>query len=156
MKYVSLKRLCVVAVLFGLGACATEEPGGIEASVSRAELDVDPAMPEARAELDVTVEVLTRGQPEDVTLEAVVIHELPLADDSDSITFVPQLVNPQGDDPIVRLVAGEEIVLRVLNAGTTNEELSPWCNRPVQLAVTLATASGAEAEATQDISVRCP
>ena len=152
-----MRRTFYVGVLaMGLGACATEEPGGIDAAVARAELDVDPAMLEARAELDVTVEVQTRGQPEDVTLEAVVINELPLTDDSDSIAFVPQLVNPQGDDPVVRLVAGEEIVLRVLNAGTTNEELVDWCNRPVQLAITLATASGAEAEATQDISVRCP
>ncbi len=136
--------------------CADDPPGGIEVSVERAQLDVTPGQPDANAELDITVEVQTRGQPEDVTLGEVTITTQPVTEDSESMTFDARLVNPQGDDPIVRLAAGEAIVVRVLNNGTLNSAIEPWCARPVQLSVSLMTAQDEQASGTASISVRCP
>ncbi len=151
----SLRLVMLLAVSASLG-CSDEPPGGIEISVERAQLDVNSAAPDAIAELDVTVELQTRGQAEDVTLVRTTITEQPVSDASETREFAARLVNPQGDDPVVRLAAGETIVVRVLNDATLNADLVPLCTRPVELAVVLGTADDEEAMATANISVRCP
>lgn len=146
----------LACLLLALPGCPSEEPGGIEASVARAQIDVNPAQPDALATLDVTVELQTAGQPEDVELGEVTITAQPVTDDSERMTFAAEMMNPQGDDPVVRLAAGEEISVRILNMGTTNGELAAWCRLPVELAVTMETADGEDATATFNATVRCP
>ncbi|MCX4246062.1 hypothetical protein [Paraliomyxa miuraensis] len=136
-------------------ACQGDEPGGIEASVARAQLDVNPAQADALANLDVTVELMSRGQPEEVELGEVMITAQPVSDDSQRVMFPAELMQTQGDDAVVRMDAHEEQTVRVLNRGTTNGELAGLCGRPVELSVMFETADGEDATATYNISVRC-
>ena len=135
--------------------CQGEESGGIEASVARATLDVNPGSPDGIAGLDITVELQARSQPEEVTLGEVMITAQPVTESSNTATFTAEMMNPQGDDPIVRLAEGEMITVRVLNRGTTNAELEPWCGAPAELSVTVETGDGESATATSNITVRC-
>lgn len=147
----SLLVLCV-----HLLACQGDEAGGLEVTVVRAQLDVNVDQPDALANLDVTVDMQGRGQPEEVELGEVIITAQPVTDSSDRLTFTASMMNPQGADPVVRLAAGQEITARVRNAGTTNVELEPWCRLPVELSVTLETADGDEATNTANMTVLCP
>ena len=81
-------------------ACQGDEPGGIEASVARATLDMNPAAPDALANLDITVEIQARGQPEEVTLGEVMITAQP---DCDMPWFLTL------DDEIVRHLDETEV-----------------------------------------------
>ncbi len=154
MRPAPLARLVLPAFL--LLACQSEEPGGVEASVVRAQLDVNPARPEALANLDVTVELQGRGQPEEVTLGSAMITAQPVTADSNTLTFSAHMVNTQSADSIVRIATGETVVVRVLNDGTTNADLETWCRLPVELEIVVETADGEEATTTANISVRCP
>lgn len=141
---------------FLLTACQSEELGGVEASVVRAQLDVNPAQADALANLDVTVELQAREQPEEVTLSRATITAQPVTDASDSLTFDAHMVNTQSADPTVRMAKGETVVVRVLNDGTTNGDLAAWCRRPVELEIVVETADGEEASTTANVSVGCP
>lgn len=136
-------------------ACQGEEPGGIEVGVARSSLETNQGMPDGLANLDVSVELQTLGQPEEVTLGEVMITAQPVSDASDILGFSVEMKNPQGDDPVVRMSAGQSITARVLNVGTTNVELAAWCGLPAELSVTVETADGEEATATADLTVRC-
>ncbi len=136
-------------------ACSGEEPGGIEASVARATLDVNSGMPDGIANLDVTIELQALGQPEEVTLGEVMITAQPITDSSATLAFTAEMMNPQGEDPVVRMAKGETISARVLNVGTANAELDTWCGMPAELSVTVETADGESATATESITVRC-
>lgn len=153
MRSASIALLLLPAFLY---ACQGEEPGGVEASVVRAQLDVNPAQPDALANLDVTVELQGRGQPEEVTLGSAMITAQPVTDSSNTLMFEAHMVNTQGADSIVRIAKGETVVVRVLNDGTTNADLESWCRLPVELEIMVETADGEEATATSSISVRCP
>jgi len=146
----------VVAGPLTLAACADEEPGGVEASVARAQLDVDPMRPDSLATLELTVDLQARGQAVEVRFRHLAITALPLSESSEELSLMAELVSTQGDEPVVRLQRGEMGVARMINAGTLNEELAPWCGLPVELAVVVVTDADEEVMATQDISVRCP
>lgn len=139
-----------------LPACQGEEPGGIEAAVELAQIDVNPGAPDTNVSLNVTVELQARGQPEDVSLVSLAITEQPVSDASNSLTFEASLVDTETDDTIVRLEKGEARVVRVVNEGTTNGDLAAWCRLPVELEVVVETADGDEASATANATVRCP
>jgi hypothetical protein len=149
-------RIALLLLPAFLLACQGEEPGGVEASIARVTLGVDPAQADALADLDVTVELQARGQAEEVTLSSATITAQPVTDDSDSLAFAAHMVNTQGADPIVRIAIHETVVVRVLNDGTTNGDLATWCRLPVELEIVVETADGEEATTTADVSVRCP
>jgi len=155
LPLVRLDRTALLLSSTLLLACQGDEPGGIEAAVAMGQLTVTSAQADALANLDVTVEIQAKGQPEEVSLGEVTITQQPVTDDSDQLAFTAEMMNPQGDDPVVRLAKGEEINVRVRNSGTTNADLEAWCRLPVELAVTLETADGDEATATANITVRC-
>lgn len=139
-----------------LCACQGEEPGGIEALVELAQLEVDPAQPDTNARLTLTVELQARGQAEEVSLVGLTITEQPVSDGSNTLTFAASMVDTETDDSIVRLAKGESRVVRVLNDGTTNGDLTAWCRLPVELEVVVETADGEEASATANVMVSCP
>lgn len=139
-----------------LPACQGEEPGGIEAAVELAQIDVNPAVPDTNASLNLTVELQARGQPEDVSLVSLTITEQPVSDASNSLTFEASLVDTETDDTVARLEKGEARVVRVANDGTTNADLAAWCRLPVEVEVVVETADGEEASATANATVRCP
>lgn len=139
-----------------LSACQGEEPGGVEASVELAQLEVDPAQPDANARLTLTVELQARGQAEEVSLVGLTITEQPVSDSSRSLTFAASMVDTETDDSVARLAKGESRVVRVLNEGTTNGDLTAWCRLPVELEVVVETADGEEASATANAMVSCP
>lgn len=136
-------------------ACRAEEAGGVEASVVRATLEVNEAQPDALATLDVTLELQGRGQPEEVTLGSAIITAQPVTDSSNTLTFAAHMVNTQGGDSVVRIAKGETVVVRVLNDGTTNGELTAWCRLPVELEIVVETADGEDAAATSNVTVSC-
>lgn len=139
-----------------LGACQGEESDGIEASVvSSPTITANTGAPEGMATLDFSVELQARGQPEEVTLDEVRITAQPVTDSSDTLTFSAQMMNTQGDDPVVRLDAGQTLIARVRNAGTTNDQLASWCDTPAELSVRMETADGQGATATSNATVRC-
>jgi len=139
-----------------LPACQGEEPGGIEAAVELAQIDVNPAAPDTNASLNLTVELQARGQPEEVSLVSLTITEQPVSDASNSLAFEASMVDTQTDDTVVRLAKGEARVVRLVNEGTTNGDLSAWCRLPVEVEVVVETADGDEATATTNATVRCP
>ncbi len=149
-----LLALCLCSAL--LPACKGDEPGGIEAAVELAQLDVNPAAPDSNVSLNLTVELQARGQAEEVSLVGLTASELPLTDASGTLEFQAGMVDTETEDPVVRLDVHEARVVRVINEGTTNGELAAWCRLPVQLEVTVETADGEEASATADATVRCP
>lgn len=153
-----MRRPALAALLlpFLLCACQGEEPGGIEALVELAQLAVDPAQPDTNARLTLTVELQARGQAEEVSLVGLTITEQPVSDGSNTLTFAASMVDTETDDSIVRLAKRESRVVRVLNDGTTNGDLTAWCRLPVELEVVVETADGEEASATANVMVSCP
>ena len=139
-----------------LTACQGDEPGGIEASVNQAQIQVNPAAPDSNATLTLTVDLEAKGQPEEVELSSLVITQQPVSDSSERLTFEAHMVNTQGDDSIVRLDPHDMALVRVLNDGTTNGDLTAWCRLPVELEVVVATADGEEASATAGVMIDCP
>lgn len=118
-------------------------------------LDANQGSPEGLANLDISVELQARGQPEEVTLSEVMITAQPVTESSDTLSFSAEMRNTQGDDPVVRLAKGQTLIGRVRNAGTTNAELAAWCDTPAELSVTVQTADGDSATAVSNITVRC-
>jgi hypothetical protein len=153
VRLASIASLLLPAFLF---ACQGDEPGGIEASVNQALIQVDPALPDSNATLTLTVDLQARGQPEEVTLSSLTITQQPVSDSSQSLTFEAHMVNTQGDDSIVRMDPHDMALVRVLNDGTTNGDLTAWCRLPVELEVVVETADGEEASATADVMIDCP
>jgi hypothetical protein len=153
---VRLSALAALLLPFFLSACQGEEPGGIEALVELAQLEVDPAQPDTNARLTLTVELQARGQAEEVSLVGLTITEQPVSDDSNMLTFAASMVDTETDDSVARLAKGESRVVRVLNEGTTNGDLAAWCRLPVELEVVVETADGEEASATANVMVSCP
>lgn len=153
-----MRRLSVAPLLalFALPACKGEEAGGLDASVNQALIAVDPAAPDSNATLTLTVDLESRGQPEEVTLGRVTITKQPVSDSSDSLEFEAHMVNTQGDDSVVRMAKHDMALVRVLNDGTTNGDLTSWCRLPVELEVVVETADGEEASATADVMIDCP
>jgi hypothetical protein len=152
-----VRRLTVAPLLLPLvlSACQAEEPGGVEASVARAQLTVNPMQPDSLANLDLTVELETRGQPEEVTLASATITQQPVSDSSESLELEAHMINTQGDDSVVRIAAGTKATVRILNDGTTNGDLAAWCRLPVELEVIVETADGEQATATASVMVSC-
>lgn len=153
MRHASIASLLLP---FVLTACQGEEPGGVEASIARVTLGVDPAQADALANLDLTVDLETRGQPEEVTLASATLTQQPVSDSSPSIELEAHMINTQGDDSVVRIDKGTLATVRILNDGTTNGELAAWCRLPVEVEVTVETTDGEEATATADVQVDCP
>lgn len=153
-----VRRLPLASLLLPsfLSACQGDEPGGIEASVSQAQIQVDPAAPDTNATLTLLVDLEANGQPEEVTLGSLTITKQPVTDDSDSLTFEAHMVNTMGDDSVVRLDPHDAATVRVLNDGTTNGDLAAWCRLPVELEVIVETADGEDASATADVMISCP
>lgn len=148
-------RLAPLSFFAFLLACQGEEPGGIEASVVSATLSANRGAPEGLANLDVSVELQARGQPEEVTLSEVMITAQPVTESSDTLGFSAEMRNTQGDDPVVRIAKGQTLIGRVRNVGTTNAELAAWCDTPAELSVTVETADGESATALSNTTVRC-
>src|SRR4029078_13389913 len=83
-------RLAAIAPLLPalvLSACKGDEPGGIEASINQALIQVNPAAPDSNATLTLTVELQARGQPEEIELSSLTITQQPVSDSSESLTF---------------------------------------------------------------------
>lgn len=139
-----------------LTACQGEEAGGVEASIARVTLGVDPAQADGLANLDLTVELETLGQPEEVTLASATLTQQPVSDSSPSIQLEAHMINTQGDDSVVRIAKRTMATVRILNDGTTNGELAAWCRLAVEVEVIVETADGEEATATADVQVGCP
>lgn len=156
LAFVRRLSLASLLTILALSACQGDEPGGIEASVSQAQIQVDPAVPDTNATLTLLVDLEAKGQPEEVTLGSLTITQQPVTDDSDSLTFEAHMVNTMGDDSVVRLDPNDAATVRVLNDGTTNGDLASWCRLPVQLEVVVETADGEDASATADVMISCP
>lgn len=139
-----------------LSACNNDEPGGLDATVNQALIQVDPAAADSNATLTLTVELASRGQPEEVTLGSLTITQQPVSDSSPSLEFEAHMVNAQGEDSIVRMDPHDTELVRVLNDGVTNGDLASWCRLPVELEVVVETADGEEASATADVMISCP
>ncbi len=149
-----------VSLLALLGtACGVEEPGSFSASVVLAELQADPAAdPEGLVEFSVTVDLVAQTKSIEVTLEDALIQQLPLSDSSEELGLKARLTNPLADDPmdpVVRMEPRAETSVRVLNASSTNAELMPWCERPVNLVVTFAGGDAGDVSAEGDLQVTC-
>lgn len=153
MRHPSLASLLAI---LALSACQGEEAGGLDAEVNQAQIQVDPAQADSNAMLTLTVDLSSRGQPEEVTLRGVTITKQPVSDSSDSLDLEVHMVNTQGDDSVVRLAKHDMALVRVLNDGTTNGDLASWCRLPVQLEVVVETDDGDEASATADVMIACP
>ena len=153
-----MRRILFASLLaiFALTACKGEEAGGLDAEVNQALIQVNPAAPDSNATLTLTVELTSRGQPEEVTLGRVTITKQPVSDSSDSLDFEAHMVNTQGDDSIVRMAKHDTALVRVLNDATTNGDLASWCRLPVEREVVVETADGEEASATADVMISCP
>lgn len=139
-------------------ACQADEIGGVDVTITRAQLDANPAAPDSLATLDLTIELYARDLDDEATLSSVRIIEQPVSDDSPELTFDAQLRNTVDDGMVVRLDGGvgDPKPARINNVGTTNAELETWCRKPVQLVVTVETMLEGEAEAASEITVRCP
>lgn len=156
LSFVRHLPLASLLAILALSACQGDEPGGIEASVSQARIEVDPAAPDTNATLTLLVDLETKGQPEEITLGSLTITRQPVTEDSDSLTFEAHMVNTMGDDSVVRLDPNGTATVRVLNDGTTNGDLAAWCRLPVELEVVVETADGEDASATADVMISCP
>lgn len=158
LRYPRPVRPASIAALLlplALAACPSEETGGLEASVVRVQLTVDPMRPDSLANLDLTVELRAHGRAEEAALSRATITQQPVSDSSPSLDFEAHMINTQGDDPIVRIAAGGQATVRILNDGTTNDDLAAWCRLPVRLEVVVETADGEEASAEADAMVNC-
>lgn len=148
-------RLATLSFFALLLACQGEEPGGVEASVVSSTITATPGTPDGLANLDVSIELQGRGQPEEVTLADVMLTAQPVTDSSDTLTFSAEMRNTMGDDPVVRIAKGQTLIARVRNTGTTNAQVEAWCDTPAELSVTVETDDGESATATANVTVRC-
>lgn len=141
-----------------VSACQDDGVGGVDVTITRASVDANPGAPMALVALDLTIELYARDLDDEVTLSGVRIIEQPISDGSPELGFMVEMRNTEDDGSVVRLDGGsaDPKPARVNNVGTTNAELVDWCRKPVQLVVTVESELEGEAEATQDITVRCP
>lgn len=99
---------------------------------------------EATAELEATVDMTG------VNVEEVVLRALP---DGPEISFAVAVRGPQ-ETATIDLTAGDTIVARISNAGTTNAQVQPFCGAAASLTVFIEV-EGLMREATRDLTVTC-
>lgn len=132
-------------------ACGEDEtPRDLELSLGTARVSarMDPA--DGLAELDITAELEATVDLEDATVAAVTLTVLP---DGPELDFTVSVRGPQ-DAPGIDLPAGDIIVARITNAGTTNAELLPFCNAAATVTV-IVEVEELERSASRDLTVGC-
>lgn len=109
---------------------------------------MDPA--DGLAELEATAEMEATVDMTGVMVEEVVLRALP---DGPELSFAVAVRGPR-DTATIDLTAGDTVVARISNAGTTNAQVQPLCGSAASLTV-LIEVEGLMREATRDLTVTC-
>jgi hypothetical protein len=128
-------RCIGLAVLPLLVAGCQEEARGLAVSINNVSLSIDRAAPDELADLQMSVELIARGQGATASVDRVSAGTLPNMDFT--IDFEPQLLGTMGPGAVddVTLDKGETLGVRVLNGSVTNAQLMDVCMRPMDITV---------------------
>jgi len=147
----TLARVASTSGLLLFVACGGDEtPRDVEVELGTARVSarMDPA--DGLAELDVTAEMVATVDMEGLMVTDVVLRALP---DGPELDFDVVVRGPQ-DTASVDLAAGDTVVARITNAGTTNAEVLPFCNAAASVTVSVEV-EGIVREAARDLTVSC-
>lgn len=144
-------RAACLSTLLCLSACGEDgTPRDLALSVGTARVSarMDPA--DGLAELDITAQLEATVDLEGATVSEVTLTVLP---DGPDLDFAVSVRGPQ-DTPGIDLPAGDIIVARITNAGTTNAELLPFCNVAATVTIVVEVEE-LERTASRDLTVGC-
>ncbi|MBV1859032.1 MAG: hypothetical protein KUG77_11525 [Nannocystaceae bacterium] len=144
-------RAACLATLLCVSACGDDEtPRDLEVSLGTARVSarMDPA--DGLAELDITAELESTVDLEGATVREVILSALP---DGPQLEFAVSVRGPQ-DALDIDLSAGDTVVARVTNTGTTNAELLPFCGMAASVTVVFEVEE-LERSASRDLTVGC-
>lgn len=136
-------------------SCAADDDPELSARILSVTFEVDRDQPDAVANVDISVELLSAVDPAMVRVSDVAAYTLPRGSGSQEYGFTPRLLGPQGENASVAVGADETLVVRVLNGSATNAELTDLCGRSVAVEVAFEAGS-LTAEDSSDVNVRCP
>ena len=132
-------------------ACADDEVArDLEVSIGTARVSARMDPPEALATLDLTADLEATVDMEGARVTDVSLRALP---DGPEIAFAITVRGPQ-DTADIDLTAGDIVVARISNAGTTNADLQPFCGMAASLTV-VVEVEGLVREAARDLTVSC-
>ncbi len=144
-------RTAWVCLLLWATACGDDEtPRELDLSLGTARVSarMDPA--DGLALLDITAQLEASVDLQGARVEAVTLSALP---DGPELDFEVSVRGPQ-DASRIDLPAGDTIVARISNAGTTNAELLPLCNVAATVTV-VVVVEDLERTASRDLTVGC-
>jgi len=144
-------RVACLSTLLCLIACGDDEtPRDLEVSLGTARVSARMEPADGLAELDITAELEATVDLEGATVREVTLTVLP---DGPELEFSVSVRGPQ-DALDIDLPAGDTIVARITNAGTTNAELLPFCNVAASVNVVVEVEE-LERSASRDLTVGC-
>ena len=147
----TLSRVAACSVLLSVAACGGDEtPRDVDVALGTARVSarMDPA--DGLADLEATAEMEATVDMTGVMVQEVILRAVP---DGPELSFDIAVRGPQ-DTATIDLTAGDTIVARISNAGTTNAEVAPFCGSAASLTV-LIEVEGLMREATRDLTVTC-
>jgi len=144
-------RAACLSTLLCLTACGDDEtPRDLDVSLGTARVSARMEPADGLAELDITAELEATVDLEGATVREVILTVLP---DGPELEFSVSVRGPQ-DALDIDLPAGDTIVARITNAGTTNAELLPFCNLAASVTVVFEVED-LERAASRDLTVGC-
>lgn len=147
----TLPRVAACLALLSTVACGDDgTPRDVEVSLGTARVSARMEPADGLADLEATAELEATVDMTGVVVEEVVLRALP---DGPELSFDTAVRGPQ-DTATIDLTAGDTIVARISNAGTTNAEVQPFCGSAASLTVFIEV-EGLMREATRDLTVSC-
>lgn len=148
LRGMKLRAACLVTLLC-VTACGDDEtPRDLEVSLGTAGVSAQMEPADGLAVFDITAELEATVDLEGATVAQVTLTILP---DGPEVALDVSVRGPQQD---LDLPAGDIIVARINNAGTTNAELLPFCNVAATVTVVFEVEE-LERSASRDLTVGC-
>lgn len=145
-----LRAACLFSLLCVIACGEDETPRDLEVSLGTARVSARMEPADGLAELDVTAELEATVDLEGATVQQVTLAALPAGPE---LNFAVSVRGPQ-DALDIDLPAGDTIVARITNVGTTNAELLPFCNVAATVTVVFEVEE-LERSASRDLTVGC-
>ena len=148
LRGMKLRAACLVTLLSATACGDDETPRDLEVTLGTARVSARMEPADGLAEFDITAELEATVDLEGATVAEVILTVLP---DGPELPLTVSVRGPQED---LDLPAGDTIVARINNAGTTNAELLPFCNVAATVTVVFEVEE-LQRSASRDLTVGC-
>jgi len=140
-----------VASLLLTTACAEDDPAtDVAVTLGTARVSAQIDAPQDLASLEVTAQMEATVDLRGAMVQEVTLAALP---DGPQVAFDVTVRGPQ-DAASIDLPAGDTVVARISNAGTTNADLQPLCGSAASMTI-VVEVEGIVRDASRDLTVGC-